>query len=580
MVTSADGLVKMKEQHERLLHYVKSWMDAQELTMMQICMERQPCSPLQTDQHQRPSGETGSSRPSTLLGMPRPSRHTDTLRPSATLGLARSSSGSSTLWHTSAFSASFDDAPTVGSKEVREATGKECRFRRCCRTIVESDGFAGFISLCIVSNAVLLGYQIEQLPEPDTALFEVISAIYACIFLAEILIRIATHGLGIFSRKGWNLFDLGVVGLSQVELAALFLDIERDGFSQTLLRVTQILRLARFLRILRILRIFTQLRALIRAICFTLASCLPTLIVLVVFNFFFAAIFTEAVRSYLGDMRDMQDESTPLRQLRKYYSSLSLAMMSNFQALTGGVSWGEISDPLGELGWVYTALFSVYIFVGVFAVFNTITGIFCEIAIETARRGKANRMKAHDEDRQMHVSGLEELFAEISDQSRGLLTCEALEMHMSDKNVAAHFDQLGLSVDSCSNFFTLLDTECKGALNEAEFVDGCLRLRGAARCIDLKELMHNHVLIASSLKSITTIMKSHMQPERKPLTIPAHSNDSLALAPVLSRLESPPPHSSPLLEAFSPFPLGDGIVASIVDEEVLKPVNCLRICPI
>mmetsp|Transcript_9827 Transcript_9827/g.16405 ORF Transcript_9827/g.16405 Transcript_9827/m.16405 type:complete len:111 (-) Transcript_9827:160-492(-) len=55
--------------------------------------------------------------------------------------------------------------------------------------------------------------------------------------------------------------------------------------------------------------------------------------------------------------------------------------------------------------------------------------------------------------------------------------------------MAAYFTALGFEPHDCVRLFTLLDTDSSGTVDIEEFLDGCLRLKGFARSIDVHFIM-------------------------------------------------------------------------------------------
>eukprot|EP00413_Alexandrium_margalefii_P030028 CAMPEP_0204556198 /NCGR_PEP_ID=MMETSP0661-20131031/29422_1 /ASSEMBLY_ACC=CAM_ASM_000606 /TAXON_ID=109239 /ORGANISM="Alexandrium margalefi, Strain AMGDE01CS-322" /LENGTH=59 /DNA_ID=CAMNT_0051563305 /DNA_START=56 /DNA_END=231 /DNA_ORIENTATION=+ len=59
-------------------------------------------------------------------------------------------------------------------------------------------------------------------------------------------------------------------------------------------------------------------------------------------------------------------------------------MFTLFQAITGGISWHEPVETLGQVSVMLVWLFTAYLSFTYFAVMNVVTGVFCNSAIESA----------------------------------------------------------------------------------------------------------------------------------------------------------------------------------------------------
>merc|ERR1711972_449140 len=67
------------------------------------------------------------------------------------------------------------------------------------------------------------------------------------------------------------------------------------------------------------------------------------------------------------------------------WGSVWTSTNSLVMSMLGGVSWGEVSDPLNHMAWDLAAPFYFYIFFTMLAVLNIITGVFVDNAVETAK---------------------------------------------------------------------------------------------------------------------------------------------------------------------------------------------------
>merc|ERR1711920_839285 len=95
--------------------------------------------------------------------------------------------------------------------------------------------------------------------------------------------------------------------------------------------------------------------------------------------------FTQMVAEFgLDDPAAVGEDTDAFR----YYGALWRSGLSLYQAITGGVSWGELLKPFFEqnssMAIAMVVLFCVYISFGLFAMLNVITGVFVESALSSA----------------------------------------------------------------------------------------------------------------------------------------------------------------------------------------------------
>ena len=116
---------------------------------------------------------------------------------------------------------------------------------------VDSAAFTSAVVATIAVNAVVLGLQTyDGVVDRWGGLLDLVNAVCLGIFVAELLIRIASYWPRpwLFFRSGWNVFDFVVIGAAFV-----------PGIRQN----STLLRLVRLLRVVRIVRVLPDLRVLL-----------------------------------------------------------------------------------------------------------------------------------------------------------------------------------------------------------------------------------------------------------------------------------------------------------------------------
>merc|ERR1711972_426814 len=90
-----------------------------------------------------------------------------------------------------------------------------------------------------------------------------------------------------------------------------------------------------------------------------------------------------------------------------------------------------------------------------------------------------------------HMQRVKQLFTLIDDDKSGHITIGELEHRISDSEVQAYFESLEIDVNDVWSFFKLLDKDGTKSVEAEEFLDGCVRLRGNAKALDVAKLMHD-----------------------------------------------------------------------------------------
>merc|ERR1712136_261852 len=100
-------------------------------------------------------------------------------------------------------------------------------------------------------------------------------------------------------------------------------------------------------------------------------------------------------------------------ELTVWFESLPMSVLTLFMAVTGGVSWWEIMDPILVVGPLAGVILVSFIVVTVLAVLNIITGIFVNDAIEKARSDESLLLAREMEQNVEYRQQLKDLFRKL-----------------------------------------------------------------------------------------------------------------------------------------------------------------------
>merc|ERR1719386_624220 len=94
---------------------------------------------------------------------------------------------------------------------------------------------------------------------------------------------------------------------------------------------------------------------------------------------------------------------------------------------------------------------------------------------------------------------MKRLFNDIDADNSGTLTWEELGKNLEDERVSACFNLLQIDVTEAKGLFQLLDIDESGEVGIEEFVMGCMRLKGAAKSIDLATMLYENKRMAMKI---------------------------------------------------------------------------------
>lgn len=274
-----------------------------------------------------------------------------------------------------------------------------------------------------------------------------------------------------------------------------------------IVRIVRITRLIRIFRITRIMRFVRALRTLVYSILCTLKSLIWAMLLLFLIMYVFGILFTQAVSDHLvqeGMFDDSSENpSSDMKAMYWHWGSLLLSMFTLFKAISGGISWGDAVHCLLEIGWTWLLLFIFFQAFAYFAVLNVVTGVFCQSAIESTQHDREMVVQAVLSNKTAYIKKIKQLFQGIDSDRDGLITIHEFEKHLQNPEVKAYFDSLELETTDAWTLFKLLDQDKTHVIDAEEFVMGCLRLKGAAKGIDIAKLMYENKIL---IKKMTAFM--------------------------------------------------------------------------
>merc|ERR1712032_27883 len=174
-----------------------------------------------------------------------------------------------------------------------------------------------------------------------------------------------------------------------------------------------------------------------------------------------------------------------------HFGSLGTTLYTLFHSMLGGISWHVLSDALLLLDPTLFILFLFYIAFSMLTVLNIITGVFVDTAAETARTQREILVQKEMELKEKWCDEMRSLFAEMDTDGSGTVSKSEVKDFFNDERVRSYFIALGLETHDAERLFILLDEEECGEISVDMFLDGCLRLKGTARSIDVYALMQD-----------------------------------------------------------------------------------------
>lgn len=356
--------------------------------------------------------------------------------------------------------------------------------------IVDGRKFEYTFAFVILMNAVFMAYamnhQARQPSAPISPLIRRVDMAFLGLYILELSLKFVVHrAYFFFGDTGWKVLDFSLVVYGIFDLIFEHI-VGSSGGSSHWMRSIRLFKTAKVLRMLRVIKVLKELNLLMACILGSLRALMWSLVLMCVILYMFSLVFVQQATAYLAQDPDQQEELT-VSSIRLAFGSVEYSMLTLFQTLFGGDDWGKFQMLLREAGPLGEAMYILFIAFANIALLNILTGVFVENALKLAQPNFFEKAAEHHRDLVEQAKVLEELCCEWDTDDNGLLSFQEFVDMVSHPKVRKYLDYLGLEVPSLEMFFSLLADE-SGQVSCNTFVTACMRLRGDAKSIDMKQL--------------------------------------------------------------------------------------------
>lgn len=255
-----------------------------------------------------------------------------------------------------------------------------------------------------------------------------------------------------------------------------------------MLRIVRLVRIIRGNRVIRVSRVVRELCIMVYSIAGAMKSLAWSVVLLCVILLIFGVFFTDGYIALRLQQGDEGDES--LVELKRFFDTLFKAMISLYMAMSGGVDWVEIWDALAPLPSEYRLAFLVFMTFAILALLNVITAVFVQSAMQQSALDRELLVQQEVEKKVEFVENMRRVFEELDSDDSGTLTVDEFERQLEDETLLIFLSALELDVGQVRTLVTLLDRNQNGEVDIDEFIQGCLRLKGAAKSLDMGILQY------------------------------------------------------------------------------------------
>ncbi|CAE7617388.1 fumA [Symbiodinium sp. CCMP2592] len=370
--------------------------------------------------------------------------------------------------------------------------------------IVKSNRFGGLCMTVILLNSIVISYQSDfEMKNPGATTpypLMMIELGFAFFYGIEILLKLAVHRFYFFINDDmrWNLFDLGLVCLSLVEVTSSFVllskGVSREGINLTFLRLLRLCKIAKVLRVLRTLRFFRELRLMLDCVLGSVINAIWCVAMLFFVMFIFALLMVQGLADYLGQYsREFGPESLTeefVGDIMLWYGSVGRTILTLFQSTTSGIDWRDCYLPLEQSSELVAGMFLVFVGLFTISVWNIVTSTFVEKALKLAQPDLESLVMEHHLKDVQDAQSLIDLFCSRLGCSETSSICHGqFKLLAGQHRFRAYLTARGIDIKNVEVFFRMLAAASGNAEVEIKVLANALvRMKGFATSIDLQTL--------------------------------------------------------------------------------------------
>eukprot|EP00971_Amphidinium_carterae_P239988 4764376-Amphidinium_carterae.1 len=162
---------------------------------------------------------------------------------------------------------------------------------------------------------------------------------------------------------------------------------------------------------------------------------------------------------------------------------------------------------------------------------NVLTAIFVESGSQIAAIDQDLAIQAQLRRDKSMINTIKSVFYDADKDASGLMTLSELEELLKEPKYIYAMRLIGLDVSEARGLFALLDVNETNAVSIEEFISGMMRLKGAAKSVDLALLVHENKIVYASMQRSLEGMKERIASLESKSAHPSSSRKNMTKAP-------------------------------------------------
>jgi hypothetical protein len=309
--------------------------------------------------------------------------------------------------------------------------------------------------------------------------FDFCDFVFGVIYLVELSIKVVGLKLA-WMRDPWNYLDLMICTLWVVENTAKHsLGLPTQS---AVLRVARLFRLLRLIKVLRTLNGFDSLYLLMTTLKGSLAVLGWSCVLLFVVQMMIAMVLWFVLKvAYFDQSSYPVDER---REVFEYFGTFARVMLTMFELTLA--NWPPVCRLLVEYVSEWFMLFFIFhkLTIG-FAVVGVINGVFMQETFKVASTDDRIMMRQRQREVKIHTEKMKKLFNAADESGDGVIDSDEFKAIIADPEINMWLASMDIPVRDPESLYLLLDVDGDGELTCEELVKGAMKLRGAAKSLDV-----------------------------------------------------------------------------------------------
>jgi len=383
--------------------------------------------------------------------------------------------------------------------------------------MVESDRFTAFVLTVVIMNAGFIVYTADE--DMNHALQDLtisgsgydntsevqwvdwVNWCFSIFYIIELILRLIVHRLYFFVNDDckWNTMDAILCVFAAVEVVffmVMLAGAEAQATSNvSFIRLLRIMKVVKVFRVFRAVEYIAELQLMIDCVLNSALQLLWCTILIGFMLFIFSLLFVQSLSEYMM-AKDLPPAT--LHKVASSYGSVRSAMVSCYQATSGGVDWSEQYELFLEVGSVIAAIYLFMIAFFMIAVTNIVTSTFVEKVFKLALPNLNTLIaQKHKDDSKFAKEMLTVMTASIgsdllngdgSHLQDGMIHLSDLKRNLNSAKLNEFFQVRGLDMKDKSSFVSMLTSmsDADDYVDLKTFINCAVRLQGQATSIDLQ----------------------------------------------------------------------------------------------